>query len=65
MITTWSEKVEAKGKLELALRLLAQRFGTLPDSVRQKLAAIESTDELAALVERVFQGDSLEELGLA
>jgi hypothetical protein len=73
MAMTWAEKLEAqaeerglqKGMREMLLRLLEQRFSPLPGRVPQRLAAIESAEELTRLAERVLSARSLEELGLA
>lgn len=50
---------------DLVLRLLGQRFGSLSSEVQRQVAAIASADELSRLAERVYQVESLEELGLA
>ncbi len=47
------------------LRLLGQRFGNLTSEARRRVAAIASAEELSRLGERVYQVESLEELGLA
>ncbi len=75
MMMTWAEKMEAKGREEglaegrksfrdLVLHLLSQRFGTLPASIKRRIEAISSVQELTRLAESVFKVDSLEELGL-
>ncbi len=50
---------------DLLLRMLGQRFGSLSQGVQRRVAAIASAEELSRLAERVYQVDSLEELGLA
>jgi len=54
-----------KGMREVVLRQLTLRFGTLPPTVRARLEAIQSSEALARLAERVLQARSLAELGLA
>ncbi|MCP4663874.1 MAG: DUF4351 domain-containing protein [bacterium] len=46
------------------LRLLSQRFGTLPASIKRRIEAISSAQELMRLAEAVLKVDSLEELEL-
>jgi len=53
-----------KGVYELVLRLLRQRFGRVPASIKCRIEAITSVQELTRLAERVLKVDSLEELGL-
>jgi len=75
MMMTWAEKMEAKGREEglaegrksvhdLVLRLLSQRFGTLPAGIKRRIEAISSVQELTRLAESVLKVDSLEELEL-
>jgi flagellar biosynthesis/type III secretory pathway protein FliH len=79
LITTWAEKVEAKGYekgmqaglregLEtmrtLVLRLLKRRFGRPSCEIATRIAEIRSQQELARLAERVDEADSLTDLGL-
>ena len=53
-----------EGMREALLRCLAAKFGALPDRTTSHVRAIESVDELDALLERVVVVASLEELGL-
>ena len=53
-----------EGKREALLRCLAVKFGALPDRTTSHVRAIESVDELHALLERVVVVASLEEMGL-
>ena len=77
---TWAEKFEAqavergrqeglqeglRGMREMLLRLLERRFSPLPGGVPQRVSAIDSTEELTRLAEKVLSARSLEELGLA
>ncbi|MCP4592785.1 MAG: DUF4351 domain-containing protein [bacterium] len=64
MMMTWAERIEAKGVRDLVLHLLSQRFGSLPASIKRRIEAISSVQELTRLAESVLKVDSLEELGL-
>jgi hypothetical protein len=75
MATTWAERLEAKGREEglqqgfqamrdLLLSLLEQRFGPLPDEVRERVEAISSLKRLTHLGQRVLTARSLESLRL-
>jgi len=46
------------------LRLLALRFGPLPDAVRRRVEEISSVARLNRLAEKVVVVGSLEEMGL-
>jgi hypothetical protein len=73
MELTWLGKAEARG-MEMAtrqavermrrvvLQLMAQRFGTVPAKVRQKVDATEKLEPLATLAERVLVVSSIDEL---
>lgn len=54
-----------EGAREVLLRLLTQRFGLLPASIRQRVEEIDSVIRLTRLAERVLTARSLEDLGLA
>jgi hypothetical protein len=79
MATTWSERIEAKGREEglyagrqeglqamrrVLLSLLEQRFGPLPETTRQRIEAISSLDRLTRLSERALTARSLAALRL-
>ncbi len=53
-----------KGVYDLVLHLLSQRFGRVPASIKRRIEAISSVQELTRLAESVLKVDSLEELGL-
>ena len=53
-----------QGARRVLLRLLGQRFGQLPDSVRRRVAEIDSVERLTRLAERVLTASSLEDVGL-
>jgi hypothetical protein len=53
-----------QGARRVLIRLLGQRFGELPESVRHRIEEIDSVERLTRLAERVLTARSLEELGL-
>ena len=59
------EEGHAEGARDVVIRLLSKRFGSLSAQVQRRLAAISSTEELSRLAERMYQVETLEELGLA
>lgn len=69
MIEWWQkeglEKGRKEGQRDIVLRLLRERFGSLSSKARRRVSDIESAEELARLAARVYQVQSLEELGLA
>jgi Domain of unknown function (DUF4351) len=70
---SWGDRLRAEGRREgieqgarkVLLRLLGQRFGRVPVSVRRRVEEIDSVDNLIRLAERVLTARSLEDLGLA
>lgn len=73
MEMTWAERMEAeytrKGieqgverLREVVLSLLNRRFGSVPDTVRQKVEAIDTMEPLAHLAERVLDLKSVEDV---
>jgi hypothetical protein len=46
------------------LRLLSQRFGAVPETVQRKIEAIDSVDSLSNLATKVFEVESIDEMGL-
>ena len=58
---------QTQGKLEgmrkLLLHLLSQRFGPLPEAVRDQVDAITSTRRLTSLAGKVLTARSLHDLG--
>jgi hypothetical protein len=56
------EKGITKGKRDMLLRMMAVKFGSLPNDVHLKLEAIESPDLLDTLSERFLTATSLEEM---
>lgn len=59
------ERGRAQGQLQLLQRLLEQRFGPLPEGVRERLAAIRDLSAVDRLIRQLFEARSLAELGLA
>jgi hypothetical protein len=48
----------------VVLRLLSQRFGSVPEPVRQKVEAIDSIDSLSNLAAKVLEVQSIDDMGL-
>ncbi len=69
MEMTWAGKLEAKGRTEgmrhMLLRMAERRFGPLPEEMQKHLLALEDTEELNRLSDRLLEARSLNELGLA
>ena len=53
-----------RGERDILLRLLRAKFGPLPESAEQKVAALSDRAELATLSERVLTANTMEEMGL-
>ncbi len=53
-----------QGVRDTLLHLLAKRFGRVSPAVRGRIKAVESLEELRALVDRTLEVTSIEELGL-
>jgi hypothetical protein len=49
----------------VVLRLLKQRFGSVPETVQSKVEAIQEIGPLSDLAERVLEIDSIDEMGLS
>ncbi len=79
MATTWSERLEAKGREEglqaglqeglravrkILLSLLEERFGPVPEAIRQRVESIPSLDRLTRLSRRALTARSLSALRL-
>lgn len=58
------ETGQLEGMRQLLLRLLEQRFETVPARVRRKVKAIASAKELEELAKRVLVASTLAEMGL-
>jgi hypothetical protein len=68
MISVYEERgIEigiTRGKREILLHLLTTKFGKLPKKVREQVEAIESSEALDALSERILTATSLEDMKL-
>jgi predicted transposase YdaD len=75
MELTWAEQMELKGVEKgiekgiealhrVVLRLLNQRFGAIPETVQRKVEAIDSMDSLSNLATKVFEVESIDDMGL-
>jgi predicted transposase YdaD len=56
------ERGEKRGRQEIVLGLIKERFGPPTQEIRQRLTAITSPEELTRLAARVFQISSLDQL---
>jgi hypothetical protein len=75
MEMTWAERMEVeytrKGVQqglvalhEVVLRLLGQRFGSVPETLRRRVEAIDSMESLTSLAGKVLEVESIEDMGL-
>jgi Domain of unknown function (DUF4351) len=75
MQMTWADELELKGRKEgqqegiqnlrrVVLRLLDQRFGSVPVKIQKKVEKISSMDRLTELAEKVLMVQSIDEMGL-
>ena len=55
---------QLKGMRQMLLRLLEERFGSLPQKTRRRVGALASARELEGLLRRALTAGSLEELEL-
>ena len=63
-ITDWIEDGIQQGKRSILIRLLAAKFGELPQSVTDQIQGITADEELDQLGIRLLTAESLEEMGL-
>ena len=65
---TWTDRLFVEGKKqgvrEALLDLLQERFGPIPDDVRQRVEKIRSEDRLTRVLEKVLTARSLKEMRL-
>lgn len=59
------EEGQLKGMQKLLLEMLRDRFGPVPQSVRQRLGEVSSQDEMRRISRRILKARSLEDTGLA
>ena len=68
MQETYFDKLQRQGAVqgmqELLAQLLQSKFGSLPQTVADKIQTMESQDELTELAKKVVTASSLTELGL-
>ena len=50
---------------QLLLRLLSRRFGSVPETVQRRVEAIDSTESLSSLAEKVLEVKSIDDMGLS
>ena len=66
--TTWADRIREegieKGKRDLLLDLLEQRFGPLPQATVRRVRALTSSEEVSRLAAGVLDAPSLADLGL-
>lgn len=55
---------EIQGMQKLVLSMLPQRFGPVPQVIRQRVKETSSTRELQRLFRRILTADSLQQTGL-
>ena len=58
------EQAVQQGKQELLIRLLATKFGELPQSVTEQIQRMTTNEELDQLGVHLLTAESLEEMGL-
>ncbi len=63
-ITDWIEDGIQQGKRSILLRLLAAKFGELPQSVTDQIQGMTTNEELDQLGIHLLTAESLEEMGL-
>jgi hypothetical protein len=63
-ITDWIEDGIQQGKRLLLIRLLATKFGEIPQSITDQIQGMTADEELDQLGVRLLTADSLEEMGL-
>jgi hypothetical protein len=68
MLTIYEERGIVKGilrgKRQMLLSLMRQKFGELPEALRAQVEAIQKEEEIDALSNRFVTADSLEAMGL-
>ena len=63
-ITDWIEEGIQQGKRSILIRLLAAKFGELPQSVTDQIQGMTAEEELDQLGVSILTANSLEEIGL-
>jgi hypothetical protein len=63
-IETWEDRMQAQGARKVVLSLLEERFGAVPEEVRNRLEKIRSIDRLTRLAQKAVTAKSLKSLRL-
>lgn len=61
---TWEDKMMGEGARRVLLEVLEERFGPVPDDVRQRVERIRSMERLARLARKAVTAKSLKSLRL-
>jgi hypothetical protein len=61
---TWADKMMGEGARQMLFGLLEDRFGSIPEEVRERLQRIRSLERLNRLAKRVRKVASIQDLGL-
>jgi hypothetical protein len=68
MEMTWGDRMMEKGRIEgmrtLVTGMIESRFGSVPADRKRRIEAIDSTDELTRLADRLLTARSLDDLGV-
>jgi hypothetical protein len=76
MEMTWGDRMMEKGRIEglekgrvegmrtLVTGMIESRFGSVPTDRKRRIEAIDSTDELTRLADRLLTARSLDDLGI-
>jgi hypothetical protein len=72
MEMTWGDRMMEKGRIQgrvegmrtLVLGQIESRFGEVPADRKRRIEAIESTDELTELADKLLVARSLDDLGI-
>jgi len=63
-IETWEDRMKAQGARKVVLGLLEERFGAVPEEVRNRLEKVRSVDRLTRLAQKAANAKSLKSLRL-
>jgi hypothetical protein len=61
---SWADTMMGEGARQVVLGVLEQRFGPVPDEIRQRVEKIRSVDRLTRLAQKVLTAKSLKSLRL-
>ena len=65
MRSVYEVRGEKRGKQDAVLLQLHEKFGELPERVEARVRAMETNEELEALLRQILRANSLAELGLS